>query len=388
MRYISPRSKIAVAMSGGVDSGVAAALLIEQGYAVVGFFMHLWYEEGRESRCCSAESLEAARRTAGKLGIPLYTVDYREDFKGLVVDYFLSEYRAGRTPNPCVVCNKVIKFGKLLDYASDLGCDYLATGHYARLRREAPSAKSQVPNICLLQATDEGKDQSYFLWQLAQEQLARVVFPVGGLAKERVREIAEERGLPVARRPESFEICFVPDSLGEFLRRHLPEEIKPGSVLNVKGEVIGRHQGLPLYTYGQRRGFALDKYQGIPLYVVGIDKGNNTLIVGRGAESEVKEFEIKDLNWISPRYQLSTINYQLSCSIRIRHQGELLPATVEVLSEGRARVILDEPMRAVTPGQSAVFYEGNEVLGGGVIAALALDSVSLACYAEPRMDGG
>jgi len=346
-------------MSGGVDSGVAAALLIEQGYAVVGFFMHLWYEEGRESRCCSAESLEAARRTAGKLGIPLYTVDYREDFK------------AGGRRTPVWSVTKLLNLAScwitlaiwvVITWPRDTMPDFVG-------KHQAPNPKFQT-------------------WQLAQEQLARVVFPVGGLAKERVREIAEERGLPVARRPESFEICFVPDSLGEFLRRHLPEEIKPGSVLNVKGEVIGRHQGLPLYTYGQRRGFALDKYQGIPLYVVGIDKGNNTLIVGRGAESEVKEFEIKDLNWISPRYQLSTINYQLSCSIRIRHQGELLPATVEVLSEGRARVILDEPMRAVTPGQSAVFYEGNEVLGGGVIAALALDSVSLACYAEPRMDGG
>lgn len=222
----------------------------------------------------------------------------------------------------------------------------------------------------MLRGVDESKDQSYFLWQLTQEQLEYVLFPIGDLTKDEVRKLAEEKKLPVAERPESFEICFVSSSIEDFLRHRIPEAIKPGPVINVKGEVIGHHQGLPLYTYGQRRGFELDKYQGIPLYVVGIDKDRNALIVGRGKDSEVFEFSIEETNWVDQFGSLTVgqLDSSLRCNVRIRHQGELMPATVELLDGECARVILDEPTHAVTPGQSAVFYRGEELFGGGIIS--------------------
>jgi len=366
MRRIPDNSKIAVAMSGGVDSGVAASLLVERGYDVAGFFMHLWHEDRTEvgnaseveNKCCSWESLEAARKTAGRLGIPLYTVDFRSDFKKAIVGYFLSAYRAGVTPNPCVICNKLIKFGKLLAYVKTLGYDYLATGHYARLQQ-------RDGGLHLLRAVDESKDQSYFLWQLSPNQLEHILFPIGGFSKCEVRRMARDRKLPVAVRPESFEICFIPDSLPDFLQRHLPEEIRPGPVLDTSGEVIGRHHGLPLYTYGQRRGFELEKYRGIPLYVVGIDKERNALIVGRGGESEVKDFTVRDVNWMIVAELEELLATQLQC--RIRHQGALMPCVVNLKDANSAEVSLLAPARAVTPGQSAVFYRGEELLGGGII---------------------
>ena len=415
MRRVPKDSKIAVAMSGGVDSGVAAALLVGQGYKVIGLFMrHLEGVEDQEG---------AARQVADCLDIPLDIVDLRRGFNEEVIDYFLSEYRVGRTPNPCIVCNKRIKFGRLLDYARELGCDHLATGHYARLRREVSPAEEKNPNspgpgpgpfpsdfgesagqYRLLMARDRSKDQSYFLWQLSQEQLEHILFPIGGLTKDEVRKFAKEKKLPVAERPESFEICFIPDSVERFLRCQIPEAIQPGPVVNVKGETVGKHRGLPLYTYGQRRGLELNKYQGIPLYVVGIAKDRNALIVGRGKESEVSEFEVEDVNWIwfRPAEEKSSAlgpqgsnspgpgpgkkrtwsfsfeplepnsgesaDPRFKCEVRIRHQGELMPATVELLSDNEAQVVLDEPTRAVTPGQSAVFYRGEELLGGGVIS--------------------
>jgi len=327
MRKISKDSKVAVAISGGVDSGVAAALLVEQGYKVVGLFMeHLDGVESQE---------EVALQVAGHLNIPLEIVDLRKEFEEGIIGYFLNEHRVGRTPNPCVVCNKWIKFGKLLEYARGLGCNYFATGHYAR-----------------------------------EKQLEHILFPIGGLTKDRVKEIAREKNLPVAERSESFEICFISDSIGDFLRRQIPEAIKPGPVINTKSEVIGRHRGLPLYTYGQRRGFELSRYTGIPLYVVDIDKDRNALIVGRGKDSEVSRFKVEGVNWSSgsSKYQIRNIKYEIRCQVRIRHQGELMPATVELLGDDKAQVVLDEPTCAITPGQSAVFYRGEELLGGGAIS--------------------
>lgn len=420
MRNIPRNSKIAVAMSGGVDSSVAAALLVDKGYEVRGIFMeHL--EDVEEQK-------NSALATADKLGIDLKVVDYREGFRSTVIDYFLDEYRKGRTPNPCVVCNKWIKFGKLLDYVKELGCDYLATGHYARLRREAPNFKFQITKgkepaegkarlwdrslkpgfeksagrIKLLTARDKSKDQSYFLWQLNQSQLEHILFPIGDKRKVEIVKMAREKNLPVAERPESFEVCFVPESLEDFLRRQIPEAIKPGPVLDTEGELIGEHRGLPLYTYGQRRGFEVTKYQGIPQYVVGIDKERNALIVGRGAATEVGSFLVEDTNWISKlgsllscqfvekvreeknsegdnpglnptqgwRNSEFSTNLEFNCKVRVRHQGELMDCTVKLRGEQKAGVVLDEPARAVTPGQSAVFYKGEEVLGGCVISHL------------------
>lgn len=366
MREIPRGSKVAVGLSGGVDSAVAAALLVEQGYEVLGLFMHLWHEDRPfgfggntwENKCCSTESLEAARGTASKLGIPLYMVDYRQDFRETVVEPFLAEYRAGRTPNPCVFCNKFIKFGKLLEYARTLGCDYLATGHYAQIEELGE-------RYLLKTSADPIKDQTYFLWQLSQSQLEHILFPVGGLTKPQVRELASERSLPSATRPESFEICFIADSLEDFLRREIPEEIKPGPVIDSGGEVIGQHVGLPLYTYGQRRGFELQKYQGIPLYVVGMDRSQNALIVGRGVSAEVRGFAVERVNWIA-----EPPSDVISCLVRVRHQGELLVGSVEMSADDHGMVSLVEPTWPMAPGQSAVFYQDDKVLGGGIIAGL------------------
>jgi len=386
------KKKVAVAMSGGVDSGVAAALLVEQGYEVVGLHLNFWKDpaprgvqgkggflEKVENRCCSLESMEAARKTSHQLGIPFYVKDYSKDFKKIVVDYFLAEYAAGRTPNPCVVCNKFIKFGKLLDYARALGCDYLATGHYARISNptglddDGPTRRVYH----LLKGIDDSKDQSYFLWTLTQDKLAHILFPVGDRRKSEVRKIARAQNLPVSDRPESFEVCFIKDrDYRDFLRRHIPETIKQGEVVNAKGEIIGKHFGLPLYTVGQRKGFEINpKSQipnpncGIPLYVVRKNLEKNQLIVGRGGESERRRFAVSGVNWIrGPSFAKATEGREgLRCEVRIRYQGPLLSAECKVKSEKLVDVALDEPTRGITPGQSAVFYDGEEVLGGGVI---------------------
>ncbi len=450
MRGIPRDAKIAVAMSGGVDSSVAAALLVEEGCDVRGIFMEHLGGMQEQRRAVSA--------TADKLNIDLEVVDYRDEFKNTVIDYFLNEYRKGRTPNPCVVCNKWVKFGKLLEYTKELGCDYLATGHYARLQREIintirqsadqitnkrnligeeacgekshysrhsrlnpesdenarrirnqvqddeqlnPGVEESAGRLKLIMAEDKSKDQSYFLWQLTQKQLEQILFPIGDLKKSRVIKIAKEYSFSAVGRAESFEVCFVRDSLEDFLRKNIPEAIEPGPVLNTRGEIIGKHEGLPLYTYGQRRGFDVTEYQGIPQYVVGMDKGKNALIVGRGAAAEVGSFRVEETNWIGelvsfldcqldgeeegpPQEKPRRLNPQkpsrlgnaagaegeFSCKVRVRHQGELMDCTVELLEDNEAKVILDEPARAIAPGQSAVFYAGEEVLGGGVISHL------------------
>ncbi len=415
-------------MSGGVDSSVAAALLIQQGYEVVGFHMHFWSEEnyaGTEritNKCCSIEALETARKIAHQLGIPFYVVDYSKQFKKSVVDYFLEEYRNLRTPNPCVACNKFIKFGHFLDQAQKLGCDFVATGHYARIagiktdlleserprsRRPVTASISSAQSVSdefksriqlsfprkresikysgspirsgmtieqyhLLASVDQNKDQSYFLWTLTQEQLAHILFPIGGFLKTNVRKMACDFGLSVFNKPESFEICFINDvDYRSFLQRHIPEVVRPGEVVNVVGKIIGKHEGLPLYTIGQRRGFLVETKTpaNAPLYVVGFNQEKNQLIVGRGKESEKTRFEVVAVNWIGGYVP----KVPLECSVRIRHQGELLKAKVSAKggsASGRKFIVeLDEPQRGVTPGQSAVFYLGDEVLGGGVIRA-------------------
>jgi len=421
--------KVAVAMSGGVDSGVAAALLVKAGYKCAGFHMRLWSEPASsvkrlassfENKCCSTESLEAARKTCHKLGIPFYTIDFSKIFKKKIVDYFLSKYAAGLTPNPCVMCNKYIKFGQLLDYVRKLGFDYLATGHYARIVRGAEVAhrnfdsasdslaknrplsnesfrRSQgevsqnlwaprAPLYRLLTGVDKFKDQSYFLYNFTQEQLAHVLFPVGDYSKKQVKVMAEKWNLPVARRPESQEICFLPETdYRPFLRRQISKKIIPGEVVDTEGRVIGRHYGLPLYTIGQRHGFKIvdGKYEvrsGIipPFYVIGKDGKKNRLIVGFGKEAERKEFWVKNVNWIDPNFQFSIFNFQLF--VRIRHQGELLKCRIKNVKLKMTKVVLDEPERGIASGQAAVFYkkckiknlklkiDDYEVLGGGIIA--------------------
>jgi tRNA-specific 2-thiouridylase len=345
-------------MSGGVDSGITAALIVKAGYQAAGFQMHLWAEKSKDKRfknkCCNTESLEAARKTAHQLGIPFYTVDFRKIFKQKVVDYFLKEYGLGRTPNPCVMCNRFIKFGELLDYVKKLGYDYLATGHYARVAEKG--------NLFhLLAAKDKKKDQSYFLYNLTQEQLAQVMFPIGDYQKSKVIVMAKRWKLPVADRPESQEVCFFSENdYRPFLKRQIKEKIISGELIDTKGKVIGRHQGLPLYTIGQRHGFEItDKKTLGPLYVIAKEIKKNQLIVGFGKKTEKKEFTVKKINWISGKLPKD----EIKCWVKIRHQGELLKTKIR---RGK-KVILTEPERGIAPGQAAVFYQGQKVLGGGAI---------------------
>jgi tRNA-uridine 2-sulfurtransferase len=397
--------KIAIAMSGGVDSAVAAALLAKQGYQVTGVHLSLWCEGGkdnlRENKCCSTESLEAARRTAFQLGIPFHVFDFSELFKKGVVDYFLKEYGLGNTPNPCVVCNKLIKFGALLDYVRAMGFEYLATGHYCRIVAELRSSNKESrirknPNskfdirdsnlvYHLLSGADQVKDQSYFLYNLKQEQLAHLLFPLGELTKPEVRKLAEKLKLPVANRPESQEICFFAENdYQPFLKRNIANKVKPGRVVDSSGNIIGSHDGLPLYTIGQRHGFTLNiKNQNSklnnsdqklkiipPYYVISKEVKHNRLVVGFGKETEVSQFSIREVSWVvGPDRKLNS-----GLFVKIRHQGELLKCRLE-----GNKVILAEPRRGVSPGQSAVFYskiknqkskiisEDWEVLGGGII---------------------
>lgn len=348
------KKRVAVAISGGVDSGVTAALLVKKGYDCAGFHLHLWSESKKEgNKCCSTESLEAARKTCHQLGIPFYILDFSQIFKKKVVDYFLKAYGDGLTPNPCIYCNKFIKFGELYDYVRKLGYDYLATGHYA-----------QIMDGGLFAAKDKKKDQTYFLFNLTQKKLEHILFPVGDLDKAEVRKIAQKLRLPVAERPESQEVCFFPENdYRPFLHRRIPAKIIPGKVVNKKGELTGEHRGLPLYTYGQRHGFAA---RGLgPWYVVDKRIKGNQLIVGFGKETERKEFKVKSLNIINPHIVVS-LNRHIA--VRIRHQGELMRAKILRDKDTKIlRVILVEPVRGIAPGQAAVFYARDEVLGGGVI---------------------
>ena len=360
--------KVVVAMSGGVDSAVAAALLKEQGYEVVAAHFRLYP---------SADSQAAERsveRAAECLNVPFVVWDLRALFRRKVMDYFLEEYRRGRTPIPCAVCNREIKFGFFLEKAiRELGVSKVATGHYARVARATGGRERghRDRNHKLLAGRDAARDQSYFLWMLTQTQLSHILFPIGEKTKKEVREKARALGLPCADRPKSQGICFLGFSgVDDFLRERLP--IRKGPVTNAGGEAIGEHDGVWFYTEGQRRGFSA-RGGGYPLYVIGKDVKTNTLIVGRGRESAVSRFTVENVNWINPAMS----NKQLATGklgVRIRHLGEIMPATIEskdsklgVGGQEPTVVTLAAPTRGVAPGQSAVFYTGEEVLGGGVI---------------------
>ena len=347
--------KVIVAMSGGVDSSVAAALLKEQGFDVVGAHLKFWTQAGRseENRCCSTESENRARLVAKKLGIPFYIFNFEKEFKKQVVDCFLEEIKDGRTPNPCVVCNKEIKFGLLLAKALSLEADFIATGHYARLRRASG-------RIALLKGKDKNKDQSYFLWQLSQKQLSRILFPVGGYTKPEVRKLAKKFKLPVAKTPESMEICFAPAGINYFLKKYL--KTKPGDIVDTRGKVIGQHSGLAYYTIGQRKGI---KLAGGPYFVLGKDIKKNLLIVTQNEKDLYKkEMAAKDVNWIlgkSPK-----LPFKVTAKIRYRHIA--VPAVITKILHSKLYILkFARPQRAITPGQSVVFYSNNEILGGGII---------------------
>ncbi len=346
-----------VAMSGGVDSSVAAALLLEQGYAVEGAMLHLWAEPGaRENACCSLQAQNDAARVADILGIPFRVLDAAELFRRHVVEYFVATYARGRTPNPCIVCNRDVRFGFLLEYALKHGFEFLATGHYARVRR-LPAGEYR-----LLKGLDVEKDQSYVLYTLTQDRLAHLLFPVGEYTKPQVREMARRYGLPVAEKAESQDLCFAADGdYRGFLMRHAPGALRPGPILDVRGNVLGKHRGLAFYTIGQRKGLGLSA--GEPLYVVEIDGERNAIVVGPKSALGKSHLVAGEVNWISG----SPPSGPIDAEVKIRYRAVPAPAVVTPLPAGRVEVAFQTPMRDITPGQSAVFYTGDVCLGGGVI---------------------
>jgi tRNA-uridine 2-sulfurtransferase len=362
-----------VAMSGGVDSSTVAALLHNRGDAVVGLTMQLWDQRrlpglrpvgAPRQRCCSLEDAHDARRVAQHLGIPHYVVNYEERFEERVVKPFVASYLAGETPVPCAQCNNHVKFDPLLTTARQIGAERLATGHYARIRRNDATGR-----MMLLRAADDTKDQSYFLYGLTQEQMARTVFPLGEMGKQRVREMAREASLPVAEKPDSQEICFV--SAGhyvQFIESYLAErgESAPedhGEVVTTSGEVIGRHQGLHRFTVGQRKGLGFAA--GRAMYVVALERETKRVVVGEDAELRRATCVVRDVNWVS----IAAPREPVRGAVKIRHRHEPAAATIEAIDATTARVRFDEAQRAITPGQAAVFYDGDVVLGGGTIVS-------------------
>lgn len=341
-------------MSGGVDSSVAAALLVEQGYEVIGVMLRLWAES--ENRCCASQAVEDARRVAAHLGIPFYLLNYEAEFKARVVDYFIAEYSRGRTPNPCLACNRDIRFGRLLRQVQTFGADLLATGHYARVTELNGQYR-------LLGGADPAKDQSYVLYRLGQEELKKVSFPIGSYLKSEVRGIARRRGLPVADKDESMEICFVSDGdYRRFLCEHAPHVIKPGPILDTSGRELGQHHGLSFYTVGQRRGLGIAAPRA--LYVVAIDGARNALIVGHEGELGRTALTATDVHYVSGRPPDGPIRVQA----KIRYRAAFAAATWTPLDGGCSRVEFDTPLRDITPGQAVVAYQQDCVVGGGNIS--------------------
>jgi len=349
-------------MSGGVDSSAAAALLLEQGYDVVGITLKLWPQDcvsRAEDKCCGPQAVMDARAVCHKLGVPYYLIDEADQFQTKVIQYFADEYKAGRTPNPCVMCNQNLKFGRLIDRANQLGAEYIATGHFAGLEKSADGKRT-----LLKRGRDTRKDQSYFLFSLRQDQLARAMFPLGDKTKSDTREVARHCNLKTADKEESMEICFVPDNnYGKFLQQAQLVQKHRGDIVNLHGQVLGQHEGIEFYTIGQRKGLGLTSPK--PLYVIELDAATNRVVVGDESALDRDEFTVDRCNWIP--FEDPTETLEATAKIRYNHPGT--PASVTPLPGGRAKVKLHTPQRAITPGQAAVFYQDELVLGGGWITA-------------------
>jgi tRNA-specific 2-thiouridylase len=346
-------------MSGGVDSSAAAALLLEQGYDVVGITLKLWPQDcvnRAEDKCCGPQAVMDARNVSHKLGIPYYLVDEAEDFQKQVINYFAEEYKAGRTPNPCVMCNEKLKFGTLIHRARQLGAEFIATGHFARVE------KNRGGRLLLKRGRDPRKDQSYFLFSLRQEQLAHTLFPLGELTKTDTRAVARQSSLKTADKEESMEICFVPDKdYGRFLQAAKLVQKHRGEIVDLHGRVLGHHEGIEFYTIGQRRGLGLTSPT--PLYVVELDASRNRVVVGDESALDRDEFFVERCNWIP--FDTPPEVLEVTAKIRYNHPGTM--ATVRPDGNGGASVKLHVPQRAITPGQACVFYQDDLVVGGGWI---------------------
>ncbi|HKR01030.1 MAG TPA: tRNA 2-thiouridine(34) synthase MnmA [Pyrinomonadaceae bacterium] len=365
--------KIAVAMSGGVDSSAAAAILKAEGHELVGFTMQLWNQrrgisvdengEPLPSRCCSLDDVYDARRVAEELGFPFYVLNLEREFERDVVQPFVTSYLSGETPIPCVACNSRLKFASLDRLALGLGCEKVATGHYARVLFDEEANRYR-----LFRGLNQQKDQSYFLWELTQEQLSRSMFPLGEMSKPEVRDVARSRKLAVAEKAESQEICFVPDgNYAGFIDRYLEAENETerapgeGEILDTRGRVLSTHGGIHRYTVGQRRGLGIASQR--PLYVVSIDAAKNQVVVGHEEELLRDEFTAAGVNWVA----FDATKAPVRAEVRVRYRHTAAPATITPQENNRAHVVFDEPQRAITPGQATVFYRGDEVVGGGWI---------------------
>lgn len=357
MKKSPQETRVVVGMSGGVDSSVAALLLKEQGYDVIGIFMKNWDDTDEHGVCTATEDYNDVIRVCNQIGIPYYAVNFEKEYYDKVFTYFLNEYKAGRTPNPDVMCNKEIKFKAFLEHAMKLGADYLATGHYARVEFRDGEYK-------LLRGKDKNKDQTYFLNQLTQQQLSKVMFPIGHLEKAEVREIARKANLATANKKDSTGICFIGErNFKEFLSQYLPSQ--PGNMETLDGKVMGRHDGLMYYTIGQRHGLGIGG-AGEPWFVIGKDLQRNVLYVGQGFHNDKLYSDsliATDVNWISDKEKPKSF----TCTAKFRYRQPDTPVTVHLLEDGKVKVDFHEPVRAVTPGQAAVFYDGEECLGGGTI---------------------
>jgi tRNA-specific 2-thiouridylase len=351
------KGKVLIAMSGGVDSSVAAKLMAEEGYSCIGCTMKLYENEDagveRTRTCCSLDDVEDARSVAYRLGMPFYVFNFKQDFKEKVIARFIKSYEAGITPNPCIDCNHYMKFDRLLERARVLGCDYIVTGHYARIE------KTQDGYV-LKKAVDESKDQSYVLYNMTQEQLAHTMFPLGGMPKTQTRALAEESGFVNAAKPDSQDICFVPDGdYARIIEQHTGKASEPGDFVDKDGNRLGTHKGIIHYTIGQRKGLGLSFPQ--PHYVCDICAADNTVVLGLHEELMRTEADVKEFNWISGKLPQG----QVRCKAKIRYHQKEEWATVTPTGADTVHIVFDEAQRAITPGQAVVLYDGDIVLGGG-----------------------
>jgi len=355
--------RVVVGMSGGVDSSVTALLLKEQGYDVIGIFMKNWDDTDENGVCTATEDYKDVAKVASQIGIPYYSVNFEKEYWDRVFAYFLAEYRAGRTPNPDVMCNKEIKFKAFLDYAMQLGADYVATGHYAQVEKDEGGV------VHMLRGADGNKDQTYFLSQLSQEQLAKVMFPLGHIEKPKVREIAEKAGLATAKKKDSTGVCFIGErNFKQFLSHYLPA--KKGNMMTLDGEVKGQHDGLMYYTIGQRQGLGIGGggKSNDPWFVVGKDLATNTLYVGQGFHHPAlyaDSLKASQMHFTTNEEKPT----EFTCTAKFRYRQQDTPVTVRLLADDQSEIIFDQPVRAITPGQAVVLYDGAECLGGGIIDA-------------------